>query len=164
MENEEFGMEVPKNMAIAKLGAEGDEIVEQVVNETDPDKLKDLTKLFELNQQKKNIARVNKLNGLLDIVDNEVLTRLEADPASIKDGDLAKYMDTAQKAINNIKSELDQKPLIQINQQNNEINVNSNSSGLNAESRKKILDVVKSILEGVDNGEVIDVDFEEETE
>ena len=44
---------------------------------------------------------------------------------------------------------------------NNTQNINVNSSGLNRESRAKVLDVVNQILNGVKQGDIIDAEIKE---
>ena len=66
-------------------------------------------------------------------------------------------MDSTQQTINNVSQSINQVPFIQINNQKNEININSNSSGLDRDSRAKVLEVVTAILNGT-NDNVIDVD------
>ena len=68
-------------------------------------------------------------------------------------------MSTTQQTINSLEDNLNHKPLIQINNQTNEIHLGED--GLNQESRKKVIDTIMSIL-SKDNKEVIDIDLDEE--
>ena len=77
--------------------------------------------------------------------------RVTKRPDQFSNKDLLDYMnamgnamDKAHKQLNDIQS----MPPIQINQQNNIVNVNGNglSDNLDQESRKKIMDVVSSII------------------
>lgn len=147
---------VPKNN---NLFTESNDLVEKIINESNPDKLEELTNLFNLNQRKKDIARINKLSQLLNIVDTEVESRLIDTPEGFNNDQLIKYMSTTQQTINSLEDNLNHKPLIQINNQTNEIHLGED--GLNQESRKKVIDTIMSIL-SKDNKEVIDIDLDEE--
>lgn len=140
------------------LYKESGDLVNQIINETDADKIDDLTKLFTINQRKKDIARIDKLSQLLNLVDDEVTNRLVDCPESFNNDQLVKYMTATQQSISTIENTLDQKPIIQINNQKNEIHIND--SGLNRESREKVLNAVMEILNKA-NDNVIDVDVEE---
>ena len=146
---------VPNN----NLYLESSELVNQIINETDTSKIEELTKLFTLNQRKKDIARIDKLSKLLNLVDDEVSNRLVDTPESFNNDQLIKYMGTTQQTLTALESNLTDKPMIQINNQLNEININD--SGLNRESRQKVFDTVMAILNNP-NKDIIDVDIDEE--
>jgi hypothetical protein len=164
MENKEELIQSPEDTAgiVSKnnnLFTESNDLVEKIINESNPDKLEELTNLFNLNQRKKDIARINKLSQLLNIVDTEVESRLIDTPEGFNNDQLIKYMSTTQQTINSLEDNLNHKPLIQINNQTNEIHLGED--GLNQESRKKVIDTIMSIL-SKDNKEVIDIDLDEE--
>ena len=146
---------VPNN----NLYLESSELVNQIINETDTSKIEELTKLFTLNQRKKDIARIDKLSKLLNLVDDEVSNRLVDTPESFNNDQLIKYMGTTQQTLTALESNLTDKPIIQINNQLNEININD--SGLNRESRQKVFDTVMAILNN-SNKDIIDVDIDGE--
>lgn len=146
---------VPNN----NLYLESSELVNKIINETDTNKIEELTKLFTLNQRKKDIARIDKLSKLLNLVDDEVSNRLVDTPESFNNDQLIKYMGTTQQTLTALESNLTDKPMIQINNQLNEININD--SGLNRESRQKVFDTVMAILNN-SNKDIIDVDMDEE--
>lgn len=139
-----------------KLDLESNNITQQIVNETDPAKIDDLTQLFMLNKKKKNLVRMNKLSNLLDVIDDEVILRFSEEPDTFNNDQLVKYMTATQQILGNISQEIEKTPLIQINNQKNEIHINE--EGLSRESRMKVLDVISKIL---DNSESI-IDVEEE--
>lgn len=147
-----------KRPAFRRLSDETDALTEQIMGETDIDKFNDLTNLFEMNHRKKNMARINRLSNLLEMVDDEVILRLSTSPNAIQDKDLVAYMKTAQSSIDSIEGNLNKTPLVQINNQRNEIHIDN--SGLNQESRKKVLDAVMSILEGSKVDDIIEVEGE----
>lgn len=155
-----FGSGLPVPKKTTELAKRQSDLVDQIIDEENVDKFNELTALFQMNQKKKNIARVAKLSSLLDIIDNETLVRFTEEPEAFDNDQLVKYMDVTQKSITNIENTLEKAPLIQINNQKNEINIAS--SGLTRESRRNVLEAVRAILDDLgDDGSAIDVDFEE---
>lgn len=139
----------------ANLYLKGDEITNQIISEEDPSKLDELTQLFNMNQKKKEIARVNKLSNLLDSIDTKVGQRINNYGDLIDDKDLINYWKITQEAIAGRTDEDNQVPKITIN---NTQNINVNSSGLNRESRAKVLDAVNQILGNLNTEDnVIDI-------
>ena len=51
-------------------------IVENIMDEQDPNKTKDLVDLFNWNISKKNIARIQKLNNLYDSITDQMVERV----------------------------------------------------------------------------------------
>lgn len=127
----------------ASLIKQGNDLTKQIIEEDDPQKIEDLSQLFALVSKKKNIARTNRLSNLLELIDDEVIHRFTTTPESIDNDQLEKYMRTTQQSIYNIDTAMQNAPQIQIN---NQTNVNINSSGLNRESRAKVLEAVREIL------------------
>ena len=121
------------------------ELAQQIVDEQDVNKVQDLVSLFNLNQAKKNVLRVLKLNSLLDKVSDTAIDRFNRRPGEFTNSDLLSYMQTVQNAIDRANKSLslvDEAPAIQINQQVNNINVET----LDRDSRNKIRDAVNAIL------------------
>lgn len=142
----------------AALIKQGNDITKQIIDEDDPQKVEDLSQLFALVSKKKNIARTNRLSNLLELIDDEVITRFTETPELFDNDQLEKYMRTTQQSIYNIDNAMQNAPQIQIN---NQTNVNINSSGLNRESRAKVLEAVQEILnsslQGTNNDDIIDI-------
>lgn len=151
---EEDKNELVENSDTFDLYKQSDDIVNDLIKENDSAKFNDLTNLFKMNQKKKDIYRANKLSNLLDLIDNEVYERVSSMPESFDNYALLKYMESTQNAINTTNQNLDRQPFIQINNQKNEINFNS--SGLDRDSRARVLEAVTAIINGVNN--VIDVE------
>lgn len=146
----------------AKLVKEGNDIVDQIIEAKTSDELTNVTNLFLANQRKKDMIRSHKLSGLLGLIDDEVITRFTSDPESFDNDQLLRYMNSTQNNIDSISRSLDEKPTIQINTQHNEININN--TGLNRESRERVLEAVKDILSSLQDGQIdgiIDTEFEE---
>lgn len=135
-------------------------IAQQILDEQDIDKVKDLTTLFNLNAQKRNVMRIIKMNGLLDKVTDQVIERFEKYPANFSNDDLIKYMQVTENAIDRANKNLnlvEETPAIQL-MQNNQVNINIDN-GLDRDSREKVLDAVKAILANAvkPEPEVVDV-------
>lgn len=120
---------------------------DKVLNAGDPNDLKDLTQLFNFNQAKKNLLRLQKLSILNDDVVSKMERRLSERPDDFSNKDLLDYL----QVINNVldkqsKSQDDvlDKPMITY-QQNNQVNVNI-ANDLTRESRDKITDLISEIL------------------
>ena len=133
------------------------ELAQQILNEDDQNKIKDLTALFNVNQAKKNVLRVLKLNELLDKISDQMLTRFDKRADEFSNTDLVNYMNTVQAAIEKANKSLDlvnETPLININQTNVELSLGGES--LTRESRAKINEVVQQLLSKAKNVGVID--------
>ena len=131
-----------KPTIVGKLASEGNDLINKIVDSDDPEEVKDLSQLFSLNQRKKSLARSNRLSNLLELIDDEVISRFTENPEMIDDKYLINYMNSTQQAMSNIENSINQAPQIQIN---NQTNVNIDSSGLSRESRAKVLEVVSAI-------------------
>jgi hypothetical protein len=131
------------------------DIAQRILNETDVEKVKDLTALFNLNSQKRNVMRILKMTDLLDTVTDQVITRFERTPDNFSNEDLLKFMQVTEKSIesaNKSLGQVEQAPAVQY-QQNNQVNINI-VDGLDRESRQKVTDTVQSILSKIGNGDI----------
>lgn len=141
------------------LKADTDEVVAKLVETQDVDELKRLTQLFNVNQMKKDAIRVVKLNDILDKLDNQVSERVEKHPDQFSNNDLLNYVNTIQQTINKSNqaiTNINQTPLIQLNQQNNIVQVSDDT--LTRESREKIINMVRQFLDSKDtNVEIVDI-------
>lgn len=141
------------------LKADTDEVVAKLVETQDVDELKRLTQLFNVNQMKKDAIRVVKLNDILDKLDNQVSERVEKHPDQFSNNDLLNYVNTIQQTINKSNqaiTNINQTPLIQLNQQNNIVQVSEDT--LTRESREKIINMVRQFLDSKDtNVEIVDI-------
>ena len=130
-----------------KIDSSTRQLAQQIINEEDIDTVKDLTHLFNLNQAKKNVLRVMKLNGLLDTVSDKIIDRFEKYPDNFSNTDLLNYLQVTQNAIEKANKNLslvDETPVIQL-QQNNQVNVNIIDT-LDRDSKARVLDTIKAIL------------------
>ena len=130
------------------------QIAQTIINEEDVDKIKDLTHLFNLNQAKKNVIRVMKLNGLLDTVSDKIIERFEKYPDNFSSADLLNYLQVTQNAIDKANKNLslvEDAPVIQVNH-NNQVNLNIIDS-YDRESKERVMEFLKSVLEPFANAE-----------
>ena len=153
-----FDEAVKTSLVIAspqKLNDESKALIEQIIAETDEQKVRDLTHLFNANQNKKTMARVNRLSDLLDTITDQALERFTARPNEISNKELFDGLKTVQDLIERGQKQVagaGETPLIQINQQNNEVNVGGNSaSNLNRDSRERVKSAVLSLLDSITN-------------
>jgi hypothetical protein len=135
-----------------RLNEESKAIIEQLIIETDEQKARDLTQLFNANQNKKTMVRVNKLSDLLDTITDQALVRFTARPDEISNKELFDGLKTVQDLIERGQKQVSgagETPLIQINQQTNEVNVGNPSSSLNRDSRERVKAAVLGILDSL---------------
>lgn len=151
---------VPEETGVAIMRPQGlnDEskaLIEQIIAETDEQKVRDLTYLFNTNQNKKTMARVNKLSDLLDTITDQALERFTARPDEISNKELFDGLKTIQDLIERGQKQVagaGETPLIQINQQNNEVNVGGNPANtLNRDSRERVKAAVIGLLDSITN-------------
>jgi hypothetical protein len=137
----------------ARLNEESKELIDKIIAETDEQKARDLTYLFNANQNKKTMVRVNKLSDLLDTITDQALARFTARPDEISNKELFDGLKVVQDLIERGQKQVSgvgETPLIQINQQNNEVNVGSTSaSSLNRDSRERVKAAVLGLLDSI---------------
>lgn len=127
-------------------------IAQKILDAEDLDELKDLTALFNVNNQKRNALRILKMNNLLDDVTDNIIQRFEKNPHNFSNDDLLKYLQVTENAIDRATKNLnmvEETPAIQM-MQNNQVNININD-GLDRESRLRVTDTVKQILNKLSN-------------
>lgn len=166
-ENKLIENEIPLNPSdsseIVSLEDSTKQVVENMLNSKDQAEYKSLIDLFNLNQSKKNALRIVKLNELLGNIEDQAIKRIQETPDQMSNKDLLEYLKTIEESIDRSQKYVDKvedKPMIQLNQQNITIN-DSKVNGLDRESREKVLEVVNSILKEIqENNEenIIDVE------
>ena len=123
-------------------------IADEIIAEEDIGKIKDLTTLFNMNMSKKNVARLMKLNNLLDSVSDEMQERLNKRSDEFSNSDLISYMTVVQESIeksNKSLNQVDECPVININNTTNELNIGL-GDGLDRQSKEKVLSAVQAYL------------------
>ena len=144
-QNQEEMSLIQKNQQI--LAENANTILDDIVKSENVEDIKNLTQLFNLNTVKKNALRINQLNELMDLANQEALERFKKYAPFMDDKDIANYMKVFQQSLTNaqqIVNSLDEKPTIQLNIQNN---INTNEPTLSRESQEKVASTVKTILQ-----------------
>ena len=147
------------------LNKEAQEIIERIVAEKDTKKAQELTQLFNDNQNKKTMIRVNKLSDLLDTITDQALVRFTARPDEISNKELFDGLKTVQDLIERGQKQVSGvggAPLIQVNQQTNEVNIGGDNaaSNLNRDSRERVKSAVLDILKNINNAVTTEVNSE----
>lgn len=141
-----------KTLKPISLDEESKALISQIVAETDDQKTKDLVAMFNTNQNKKTMVRVNKLSELLDAITNQALTRFTTKPDEISNKELFDGLKVVQDLIERGQKQVSgvgETPLIQVNQQTNEVNIGNTSESLNRESRERVKSVVLDLLNNI---------------
>lgn len=132
----------------ATLNEESLQLLNQIIAESDETKTQELTYLFNLNQNKKTMVRIDKLSGLQDNLVAQFVRRIEERPDEISNKELMDGLKIVQDIIERGQRQVsgsDQQPFIQINSQDNSVNVN-NTTNLPRDSRDKVKNAVLNIL------------------
>ncbi len=150
------------------LNAESLDLLNQLIAEQDVNKAKDLTYLFNINQNKKTMVRLDRLSGLQDKLVGLLFKRVEERPDEIPTQEVMQALKIVQDIMDRGLKQVtgtEQAPLIQINQQDNSVNVGKGITNAPRESRERvknaILEVLNSIQPSNDTEETEDsvVDF-----
>ena len=164
----------PEKVAEARkvLNAESLALIAQIVDEQNLERTKDLTHLFNVNQNKKTMIRVNKLSDLMDVITDQAVARFTNRPDEISNQDLMNSLKTVQDLIERgtkQASGVQDTPLIQINQQTNEVNVGDTGINLGRDSRERVKNAVGALLSNLlaqqqATDDVVYTDVEDKTE
>lgn len=141
------------------LNKESLDLINQIIAESDIEKTKDLTHLFNINQNKKTMIRIDKLSGLQDNLVNQFAKRIAERPDEISNKELMDGIKIVQDIIERGQKQVEgvnQTPLIQFNQQNNSVNIGDSGPQLNKESRDRVKNAVLSLLNNI-NKNTIDI-------
>lgn len=142
------------------LNKESLAIINQLIAESDVDKTKDLTYLFNINQNKKTMARMDKLSNLQDQLVNQFAKRLSERPDEMSNQEVLTGLKIVQDILERSQKQVvgvSETPLIQINQQTNQVKVGDTPLGLTRDSRERVKNVVLDLLNSIntvatDNG------------
>lgn len=127
-----------------------------MLNSQNTDELTDIVKLFNLQLKKKEIIRTDVLSELLDRVTNQMQKRLEVQSDSFSNKDLLDFFNSIQTSIAKHNS-TDETNLPTIAIQNNVV-INDNSKELSKDSRDRITDLIKELMnkEKIIDNEVVE--------
>ena len=133
-------------LASGKLDRKTEKLATKIIREDNPDEIKDLIDLFNLNHTKKQILRTMTYDQLVDNIMDQMKERVLKRGDQFSNKDLLDYLNTMntamEKAHKQIK-EVDAVPPIQVNQQNNTVIM---GTGLDKASRDRVLDFVQQVL------------------
>lgn len=138
--------------SMVDLNQESLALISQIIAETDGQKTRDLTQLFNANQNKKTMVRVNKLSDLLDTITDQALARFTVRPDEISNKELFDGLKVVQDLIERGQKQVSgagEMPLIQVNQQNNEVTIGGSPSTLSRDSRERVKSAVLGLLESI---------------
>ena len=134
------------------LNKESLTLINQIIAESDIEKTKDLTHLFNINQNKKTMIRIDKLSGLQDNLVDQFAKRIAERPDEISNKELMDGIKIVQDIIERGQKQVEgvnQTPLIQFNQQNNSVNIGDGTPQLSKDSRDRVKNAVLSLLSGL---------------
>ena len=141
---------LPEAYDTKDLNEESLKLLGQIITENDEEKTKDLTYLFNVNQNKKTMVRMDKLSGLQDGLVDQFVKRIQERPDEISNKELMDGLRIVQDIIERGQRQISEteapQPLIQINQQNNSLNVGDGTTELNRESRERVKKAVLGFL------------------
>ena len=135
-----------------KLSTESVELINAIIAEQDLDKTKDLTYVFNINQNKKTMVRMDKLSELQDKLVAQFSKRISERPDEISNQELMNALKIVQDILERGQKQIsgtEEKPLIQINQQTNSVNVGDEAVTLSRESKQRVANVVSDLLKGL---------------
>ena len=150
------------------------ELSKQIAKVDTKSELDALYDAFKINDTKKNVFIINKLNNLFDKITEEATARFEQRPGEMSNKEVIDYMNAVSNQIDRSKSTLSQIKDVNLTQVNNTVNVNidNKETSLSRESREKVIDFIKDILKNSqedstiskDTNDVIDADIVAEGE
>lgn len=145
-----------KEKSASVLETQNNNLLDTISKEEDPDKLKDLTYLFNNLQTKKNIIRANRINSLMDNIVAQMEERIEQTPDNFSNEDLVKWLKTSAEILQKKENyKVEDTPLISLNQ----VNINVEDS-LDRDSKTKIMEAVNNFLNKVNETRIEDKEYE----
>lgn len=131
----------------SELNKDISNLAQQLIDEKDIDASKNIVQLFNFNLSKRNALRILKLNGLYDNITDQMIERFQKRSGEFSNSDLLSYLQTVENSIEKSQkslSQVDEQPTIM---QTNNTQVNFNVlDGFNDDSRDRIANAIKSIL------------------
>lgn len=139
-----------------------DDLITKLLGTSDVDEAKEIVDIFNLDIKKKDVIRASKYSDILDKITSQIDTRLTFAPDSFSNRELIEYVKTMQGSLKEtLDTAVETIPTIQINK--NELNLNLTEDALNRESRERIAEAIKGILNDSNAKQILDVEnFEEQ--
>lgn len=141
------------------LSEESLQLLNQIIKEHDDEKTRDLTYLFNQNQNKKTMIRLDKLSDLQDNLVAQLAKRIQERPDQISNQDLLQAMKITQNIAERGQKQITgstEAPLIQVNQQTNTLNMGDDLQGFNRDARERVKNAVASLLSGLNTNNTSD--------
>lgn len=141
----------------ANLNAESLAILNEIiaVENSNIDKTKDLTYLFNANQNKKTMVRLDSLSNLQDKLVGLLSKRVTDRPDEMSNQEVMQALkivqDIMDRSTKNIMGTDNQAPLIQINQQDNSVNMGEGINSASRESKNRVRNAVMSLLSSIND-------------
>lgn len=129
------------------LETETRKVAQDLINSQSVDEVKDLTRLFNLVQVKKNALRMMKMSELFDAVTDQMSERFEKRPDEFSNTELANYLNVIQNSMDKVSKGLgmvEEVPPIALTQNNVTVNM---ADTLSKESRNRIAEAVRLMME-----------------
>lgn len=148
------------------LSAEAKDLLNQIIAEQDIEKAKDLTYLFNINQNKKTLVRIDKLGEVQDLLVAQLAKRVASRPDEISNQELMQAVRLIQEIMERGMKQAtgtEEKPLITINQQTNNINTEE-TSGMDRASKDRVKRAVMNMLNSLKENAKDDPDVVDFTE
>ena len=80
-------MSEQNKLSTQSLDNKNEDIAQQIIDANTVEETRDLTALFNLNAQKRNVLRILKMNNLLDKVTDQMIERFEKTPGAFSNKD-----------------------------------------------------------------------------
>ena len=128
-----------------ELAVQTDDRKERLLKSTDKKEIEDIINLFNMDIIKKNAIRTSVYSDMIDRIIDEMGARIEKYPGQFSNKDLLDYLTAMQNSLTKTQVDSSSVPLIAV-QNNNIINFNP-LSGFDRESKDRMRDVLKSILD-----------------
>lgn len=132
-------------------------LIKAIEKATTKEELEPLYQQFNINNTKKNVARIEQLNNLLDKVNKQAIERFEKRPDEISNKEIIDYMNAVQNQIERSQQIVDGVKDINATQINTTINVNMHNdptANLPKDSRTRVTSIIADILEAGKNASI----------
>lgn len=145
------------------LDDKNQKLVRKIVEEEDSREIKDLLQQFNLNHTKKQVVRSAIFDQLLDQITDQMQERLIKRGDQFSNKDLLDYMNTINASVDKTQKqmqEVDAIPVIQVNQQTNNIVVGPQ---LDRESRERVTSAIEMLMKRLEENKIESVEIPEAT-
>ena len=145
---------LPANIDKTRLQEKSLELINQIIAAEDPEQVKDLTYLFNINQNKKTIVRLDQLSSLQDQLVQIFSDRMSARPDEISNQELMTGMKVIEDMLSRGQNQVSapqEAPLIQITKQTAAVNIGTESvANVNRASREKVKNFLMDFMNKVE--------------